>query len=62
MEKSYTFLFKDTSLEFISPNPLDVLPKQNWVWKSTVLLSALNVKNFYEFFINKQKTIIMIVT
>ena len=37
-EKSYTFPFKGTSLESITPNLLYVLPRQNWVEKSTFLL------------------------
>ena len=28
-EKSYTFSFKDTSLDLVLLNPLDVLPRQN---------------------------------
>ena len=28
-EESYTFPFKDASLESIAPNPLNMLPKQN---------------------------------
>ena len=26
-EKSYTFPFKDTSLDSVAPNPLDMLPR-----------------------------------
>ena len=29
IEKSYTFSFKDTSLDAVAINPLDTLPKQN---------------------------------
>ena len=43
-EKSYTFSFKDTSLDLVLLNPLDVLPRQNWVGKVTFLFSALNLK------------------
>ena len=28
-EKSYTFSFKDTSLDSVFLNPLDILPRQN---------------------------------
>ena len=28
-EKSYTFPFKDTSLDLVALNPLDILPRQN---------------------------------
>ena len=28
-EKTYTFPFKDTSLESVALNPLDILPRQN---------------------------------
>ena len=28
-EKSYTLLFKDTSLDSVAPNPLDMLPIQS---------------------------------
>ena len=28
-EKSYTFLFKDTCLDSVTINPLDMLPRQN---------------------------------
>ena len=43
-EKSYTFPFKDTSLNSVALNPSDILPKKNRVGKSTFLLSALNLK------------------
>ena len=43
-EKSYTFLLKGTSLDSVAINPLDILQRQNWVWKLTYLLSALNLK------------------
>ena len=46
-EKSYTFLFKDTSLDSIALNSLDILPKQNCVGKLTFLLSASNLKTFF---------------
>ena len=35
--------FKDTSLEWIALNLLDMLPKQNWVGKLTFSLLALNL-------------------
>ena len=43
-EKSYTFPFKDTSLESIAPILLDVLPSQNSVGQLTFLLLALNLQ------------------
>ena len=43
-EKPYTFLFKDTSLDSVALNPLEILPKQNWVGRLTFLLSALNLQ------------------
>ena len=42
-EKSYTFTFKDTSLDSVALNPSDILPKKNRVGKLTFLLSALNL-------------------
>ena len=42
-EKSYTFLFKDTSSESTQSKLLDMLPKQNWDGKLTFLLLALNL-------------------
>ena len=42
MEKSYTFQFKDTSLDSVLVNPIEILPTQNWVGKLTFLLSALS--------------------
>ena len=42
-EKSYTFLFIDTSLDSVALNPSDVLPKQNQTGKLTFLLPALNL-------------------
>ena len=35
MEKSYTFRFKDTSLDSVALKSLDILPRQNWVGKLT---------------------------
>ena len=43
-EKSYAFQFKDTSLDSIALNPLDILPRQNWVGKLTFLLLDSNLK------------------
>ena len=43
-EKSYTFPIKDTSLDWILLNLLDMIPRQNWVWKVILLLPALNLK------------------
>ena len=34
-EKSYTFPFKDTSLDSVALNPSDILPRQNRVGKLT---------------------------
>ena len=42
--KSYTFLFKDASLDTILLNSSDILPKQNQVGKLAFLLLALNLK------------------
>ena len=41
-KKSYTFPFKDTSLDSLAPNSLEILPRQNWGGKLTFLLSDLN--------------------
>ena len=46
-EKSYTFPFKDTSLDSVLLNQLDILPRQNWVRKLTFLLSGLNLKIYW---------------
>ena len=43
-EKLYTFSFKDTSINSVALNPLDILPRQNWFGKLPFLLSALNLK------------------
>ena len=39
-EKSYTFPFKDTSLDSVAVNPSEILPRQNWVesWQFYCLL------------------------
>ena len=42
-EKSYTFPFKDTSLDSEALNTSDIVPKPNRVRKLTFLLSALNL-------------------
>ena len=42
-EKSYTFPFKNTSVDTVALNPSDIRPKQNQVGKLTFLLSALNL-------------------
>ena len=42
-EKSYTFPFKDTSLDSEALNTSDIVPKPNRVGKLTFLLSALNL-------------------
>ena len=36
-EKSYTFWFKATSLDLVALSPSHILPRQNWVGKSTFL-------------------------
>ena len=41
---SYTFPIKDTSLDWILLNLLDMILRQNWVWKVIFLLPALNLK------------------
>ena len=46
-EKSYTFSFKDTSLDSVFLNPSDIIPKQNRVGKLKILLSALNLNFFF---------------
>ena len=38
---------KDTSLDSLALNPLDVLPKQNGVGKLSFLFSALNLKIYF---------------
>ena len=42
-EKSWTFSFKDTSLDSAALNRLGMFPRQNWVRKLTFLLAALNL-------------------
>ena len=42
-KKSYTYPFKDASLDSVALNPLVMLPKQNWVGKLKFLLSALKL-------------------
>ena len=54
-EKSYTFPFKDTSLDSVALNPLNILLRQNWVGKLTFKL-----KDFFS--INKQINIISVIT
>ena len=41
IEKSYTFPFKDTTVDPVAPNWLDMLPRQNRIRKFTFLLLAL---------------------
>ena len=41
--KSRTSSSKETSLESIAPNFLDMVLRQNWVGKSSFLLSALKL-------------------
>ena len=42
-DKSYTFSFKDTSLDSVALNPLEIFHRQNCVGKLAFLLSALNL-------------------
>ena len=43
-EKSYIFSFKDTSLDKVALNLLDILLRQNCVEKLTFVLFSLNLK------------------
>ena len=43
-EKSYLFPFEDTSVDTVALYPLEMLSRQNWVWKLRFLLSALNLR------------------
>ena len=43
-EKSYIFSFKDTSLDEVALNLLDILLRQNCVEKLTFVLFSLNLK------------------
>ena len=45
--KNETHPIKDTSLDSLALNPLDVLPKQNGVGKLSFLFSALNLKIYF---------------
>ena len=56
-ERSYTFPFKDTSLDSVALNPLHISQRQNWVGKLKLLLSAFNFKDFFS--INKQITVLL---
>ena len=58
-EKSYTFSFKETSLESIAPNLLDMLPRKKSVRKLTfVFVFGFEFIDFFP--INKQiVTIVM---
>ena len=40
--KNIDTFIKDTSLDSVTPNPLDMLPKQSWDGILTFWLSALN--------------------
>ena len=68
-EKSYKFPFTDTSLDSVALNPVDILPRQNWVGKLTFLLSALNLKisfplttnNYYQHYnVNSSKILCLL--
>ena len=43
-KESYTFPFKDISLDAVELNPFYILPRQNWCRKLIFSLSALNLK------------------
>ena len=47
IEKSYTFQFKNTSLDSLALNPLEILSRQNYVGKLTFLLLPLNLKIYF---------------
>ena len=38
IEKSYAFIFKDTSLDSVALNPLDILPRQNRVLTNLLMI------------------------
>ena len=44
--KICTFPFKDTSIDSVALNALDMLPRQNWIGKLTFLLLTLNLSCF----------------
>ena len=58
-EKSYTFPFKDTSLDPVGINPLEILPKQRLCWKVNIFIVGFKLKYFLS--INKQITHISII-
>ena len=47
IENSYTFQFKNTSLDSLAPNPLEIPSRQNYVGKLTFLLLPLNLKIYF---------------
>ena len=65
-EKSYTFSFKDTSLEPIKPILFDMLPRQNWAGRLTFPSLVLNlnisfleqISNYHHYFNIKTSNIL----
>ena len=47
IEKSYTFQFKNTSLDSLALNPLEIISRQNYVGKLTFLLLSLNLQIYF---------------
>ena len=47
IETSYTFQIKNTSLDSLALNPLEKLPRQDFVGKFTFLWSVLNLKIYF---------------
>ena len=43
----WTFPFEDTSIDSVVLNPLDILPRQNWVGKLTFLLPILKLRGSF---------------
>ena len=58
-EKSNPFPFRDTSLESIGLNAIDMLSWKNWVGELAFLIIDFKLIDFFVF--NKQITIIMVV-
>ena len=46
-EKPFTFPLKDNSLDSIALNPLEILPRQNCIGKSTFLSLNLNLNIYF---------------
>ena len=58
-EKSYTFPFKDTFLDSVVLNPLDILPRQKWVGKLNIFIFGFKFIDFFSIY--KQITITCII-